>query len=105
MAKEDLVPFKKGKDPRRNVTGKNKGAFSLVNMLKAEIQKCPPGEDKKTYAELIIKKMMDESVKKGDIQHIKTIYAYIEGLPKQTTDVNFKGEVSLSKLYDESKDK
>ena len=87
MAKEDLIPFKKGDDPRRNTTGKNKGAFSLINLLKHKIQECPEGQDKKTYADLIIRRMLSESIKKGDIQHIKTIFAYLEGMPKQNVDV------------------
>ena len=87
-----LKPFVKGDDPRRNITGENKGSFSLLNLLKAEIQKCPEGQDKKTYADLIIKRMLKESIEKGDIQHIKTIWAYVEGMPKESHDITSGGE-------------
>lgn len=92
MAKADLIPFKKGKDSRRNTTGKNKGSFSLLRLLKNKIQECPKGQDKMTYADLMVKKMLKESIEKGDIQHIKTIWAYIEGMPKQNIDVMSGGE-------------
>lgn len=82
--------FKKGVSG--NPAGKPKGALSLLNLLKSEIQKCPKGKDKKTYALLMVEKMLNESVKKGDIQHIKTIWAYIEGMPKQNVDVMSGGE-------------
>lgn len=80
--------WKKGESG--NPAGKPKGAFSLINLLKHKIQECPEGQDKKTYADLIIQRMMKESIEKGDIQHIKTIWAYIEGMPKQKTDIDLK---------------
>ena len=66
-----------------NLEGKPKGAFSLTAILKAEIQKCPKGQDKKTYAVLIVKKMLTDAIEKGDVQQIKIIWAYIEGMPLQ----------------------
>jgi hypothetical protein len=83
--------FKKG----NKLGGKTKGAFSLKNLLRAEIQKCPAGQDKKTWAVLIIQRMLADSVKKGDIQHIRTIFNYLEGMPKQELDPNSQVLVEL----------
>ena len=82
--------WKKGESG--NPAGKPKGTFSLLNLLKAEIQKCPEGQDKKTYGDLIIQRMLADSIKKGDIQHIKTIWAYLEGMPKEHHDLTTLGE-------------
>ncbi len=91
MANEqNLKPYKKGQSG--NPAGKPVGSFSLLNALRAEIAKCPPGEDKKTYGDLIIARMLADSIKKGDIQHIKTIWAYTEGLPKESLDVTSAGK-------------
>jgi hypothetical protein len=86
----------------RNPDGRPKGSFSLLRLLREELEKCPDGQDKKTYADLIVKRMLKESIEKGDIQHIKTIWSYIEGQPKETHDVG--GEI-LIKIAKEIADK
>lgn len=68
--------------------------FSLVAILKAELQKCPEGQDKKTYAELVVAKMLKEATTRGDHAQIKLIWNYIEGMPKQA--VEHSGEVKES---------
>ena len=78
-----------------NPKGKSPGAFSLLSILKAEIQKCPKGQDKKSYAHLIVKRMLAEAIALGDFQQIKLIWNYIEGMPvqKQETEINLRGEI------------
>ena len=39
MAKKDLIPFKKGDDPRRNVTGMNKGHRSFAADFETVVEK------------------------------------------------------------------
>ena len=81
------------------------GSFSLLALLKNEIQKCPEGQDKRTYADLVIKRMLKEAIENGDIQIIKLIWNYIEGMPNQpiehSTDGNFK--VTLETINDQHK--
>ena len=67
-----------------NPNGRPKGTFSLVGMLKAEMQKCPEGEDKRTYADLLIKRILKAAIEEGNDQQIKNILQYVEGMPKQT---------------------
>jgi len=84
---------------------KPKGAFSLINLLRAEIQKCPAGQDKKTWATLIVERMLVDSVKKGDIQHIRTIFNYLEGMPKQELDPNSQVLIELINYAKREKNK
>jgi len=88
------VVFKKGFSG--NPAGKPEGSFSLLSILKAEIQKCPKGQNKKTYADLIVKRMLKESIEKGDYAQIKLIWNYIEGMPTQPiTGTGKNGEIIL----------
>ena len=60
--------------------------------MRAELQKCPEGQDKKTYADLIVKRMLKEAIEKGDYAQIKLIWNYIEGMPSQKVDVTSGGK-------------
>jgi hypothetical protein len=83
MAKEDLIPFKKGYDPKRNVTGANKGSRSLTTLLREALQVIGKGQ-KDPYAELLVKKVMKMAIADGNEQMIKLCWNYLEGLPKET---------------------
>ena len=61
--------------------------FSLVSILKEQLQEVPEGE-KETQAQLLIKRMIKSAIKNGNDQQIKNILQYIEGLPKQSVDLN-----------------
>ena len=107
MVLEDKIPAKQeisGRDDKgrfiEGVSGNPDGrpVFSLISILKAELQKCPEGQDKKTYADLIIKRMLKEAIEKGDQQQIKLIWNYIEGLPNAKTTVTLEGK-SLAELF------
>ena len=83
-----MPKFEKGQSG--NPAGRPKGttgSFSLVGILKEELQRCPEGQDKKTYADLIIKRMLKEAIEKGDQQQIRLIWNYIEGMPKQSMEL------------------
>lgn len=75
--------FKKGQSG--NPEGRPAGSFSLLTLLKQKLQEIPEEykEDKKTYADLIVERMLADSIKKGDQQQIKLIWNYIEGMPTQ----------------------
>lgn len=92
------MPFKKD-DENINRNGRPKDSFSLITLLKQELQKCPKGKDKKTYARIMVKKMIDEAVEKGDDQKLKLIFNYTEGLPKQVIDHTTKGDKIENKTF------
>ena len=86
-----------------NPDGRPVGSFSLVEILKAELQKCPEGQDKRTYADLIVKRMLKDAIEKGDQQQIKLIWNYIEGMPKQAMDITTNGK-SLNEIDEKQKE-
>lgn len=61
--------------------------FSITGLVRAELLKCPEGKDKKTYADLIVKRILAKAIKDGDTRMIERIWAYMDGLPKQILDV------------------
>ena len=81
-------PFPKGISG--NPKGKPKGTFSLISILKRELQKIPPelkGKERKMYAEILIKKQLHKAIIEGDEQSIKLIWNYVEGMPRQPIDL------------------
>src|SRR3990167_11324122 len=87
MAKEDLIPFKKGKDPRRNLKGRPEGSKGLTTLLREALEVIGEGQ-KDPYAELLVKKVMKMAIADGNEQMIKLCWNYLEGLPKETVDMN-----------------
>ena len=86
-----------------NPKGRPPGTISLTTMIKQELDKCPDSDNKKTYADLIVKRILTKAIKDGDPQMIKTVWAYIDGLPKADitiTDVKSKVD-KTSKAYKE----
>ena len=70
-----------------NPKGRPPGTISLTTLIKQELDKCPDGKDKKTYADLIVKRILTKAIRDGDSQIIKTIWAYTDGLPKSDITV------------------
>jgi hypothetical protein len=71
--------------------GRPKGSgLNLTNILKEELEKIPEGE-KETYKVLFVKKLLQRAVIDGDMNALKLIINYCDGLPKQT----FSGDVGL----------
>ena len=81
-----------------NPKGRPPGTISLTTMIKQELEKCPEG-DKKTYADLIVKRILTKAIRDGDPQMIKTVWAYIDGLPKaDITITDVKSKVDKTSL-------
>lgn len=76
--------FSKGETGNPN--GRPKGSISLAELVKKELELVPKGE-KKSFAELLIAKVMDMALK-GNFQAIKLIWSYVDGLPRQTIETN-----------------
>lgn len=79
-----------------NPAGRPKDSFSILTILKRKLQECPEGEDKKTYAESIVEKMLEDAIVKGDTQMRKLILNYLEGMPKQSIDVEGNGILPIN---------
>lgn len=85
------VPFVKG-DPRINVAGRPTGSgLSLTTEMKRKLAEVPKGS-KASNLEKLIEKIFNLALKEGDQQIIKQIWAYIDGMPKQQTDVTTNGK-------------
>lgn len=79
---ESLKPFKSGYDPRRNLKGRPKGSGNvrkaLKNLLEKEVGK---GENTTKIKNLLLEKIIDKAVVKGDMKAIKLIWEYLDGKP------------------------
>ena len=80
--------FKKGQSG--NPKGRPKESFSLLTILKRELQQIPPelkGKERKMYADMLVKKQLYKAIIEGDEQSIKLIWNYVEGVPKGNLEI------------------
>tara|TARA_Y100000310_G_C20658866_1_gene803556 strand:+ start:905 stop:1246 length:342 start_codon:yes stop_codon:yes gene_type:complete len=99
--------WKKGESGNPN--GRPKGSISVVSALKRELAKVPEGE-KKTYLELLVKRIMKKGIVDGDVSMIKDIINRVDGMPKENVDITFEERIPLlggdsNKYKDGNKDK
>lgn len=81
------MPFTKG-DPNINRNGRPKG-ISITEMVKEALEKVDLKDDeKRTRADMVVQKIYDKAVVEGDTAMLKAIWAYIDGQPKQESQVN-----------------
>jgi len=80
--------FKKGFSA--NPSGRPKGSFSLVEMIRNKLQEVPE-DDQRSYAEMLINQIV-ESALKGNKDDKRLIMNYIEGMPQQKTDITSNGK-------------
>lgn len=97
------MPFTKN-DPNINRTGKNKGAISLVHLLRQKLAETPLEDnlDKQIYAQLFINKYVDKALRDGDVNVMKDMLDRVDGKPQQR--VEHSGEI-ITSLTDEQKEK
>jgi hypothetical protein len=85
------VPFTKD-DPRINRDGRPPGSgISITTEIKKKLEEVPDGQ-KATYLELLINRIFKQAIQDGDQQMIKNIWNYIDGMPKQSTDITSGGK-------------
>jgi len=77
-----------------NPAGKPKGTISITTEIKNKLKEIPQGE-KKTWLELYLTSILQKATKEKDVQMIKTIWNYVDGLPKQSVDLTSKGKQIL----------
>ena len=91
MPKED-TQFKPGVSGNPNGRPKGSG-LKLTTLLKEHLEKIPEGQ-KEPYKNLFIKKLLKKALVDDDIQALKLIINYVDGLPTQFIE----GELNLYKL-------
>lgn len=64
--------------------------FSLVDILKRQLQEVPEGRQR-TYAEELIRSILQKGIIEKDSQTHRLILNYVEGMPKQNVDLTSGG--------------
>ena len=99
--KKQDTKFKKGQSG--NPKGKPKGTFSLLTILKKQLQEIPPeykGKERKQYAELLVKKQLHKAIVEGDDASIRLILNYIQGMPAQNVNLGNQDGKGLKIVFD-----
>lgn len=73
-----------------NRNGRPKG-LSITEMVREALEEV---EEKtgKQWKDLIIRRILLKATNDGDTQMLKAIWAYIDGMPRQSTDITSGGE-------------
>lgn len=79
-------PFKPGQSG--NPKGRPKGSFSITTLVRQALEKRPKGEREKTFVDKFVQKLLDKAIDDGDTVTQKMIWNYIDGLPRETIDMN-----------------
>ena len=98
-------PWKKGQSG--NPAGKKPGTRSLTTLLREALEVIGEGQ-KDPYSELLVKKVMKMAIADGNEQMIKLCWGYLEGMPKETKELNIRDQRPLdepNKNNSVSKDK
>jgi len=60
--------------------------FSITALVKAKLQTKPEGM-KETYADLLIKRIINKAIKEGNEAMIRNLWQYMDGMPKQSHEL------------------
>jgi len=94
-----IIRNKKGqfiKGVSGNLNGKPPGTVDLVRLMKEELKRVDP-KSKKTYAQLLIRRITTDAIAKGDPQQIKNLLQYTAGMPKQ--EIAQTGDINLNLIH------
>ena len=85
--------------------GRPKGSLSITGEIKKKLEEMSPylttrGEQQ-TYLEALINTILEEAIKNKDSMMIAKLWAYVDGLPRNTIDL--RSEVVLEKLTEAQK--
>jgi len=97
------MPFKKG-DPNINRKGRiDGGGINITKLLKEKLEEVPEGK-KESYKDIFIKTLLHKALIEKDLQSLKLIINYVDGLPKQ--DMNLSSDIfKLQIVRNEEDDK
>lgn len=84
----ERTQFKKGQSG--NPKGKKKGTLSITSRIKKELLKKPKGE-KENWLSKYLQTILDKAIKDKDGPMIRAIWNYIDGMPKQSTEIMGRG--------------
>src|SRR3990167_11146815 len=108
---QNLVNFKKGKDPRRNLKGKPVGAFSMTKLIREYLLEI--AKDGETHASKLKRAIVLRAITKSDVL-AKEILDRMDGKVVQPTDITSggkpigeksitEGREAVSKFFNEQK--
>jgi len=69
-----------------NPKGRPKG-ISITEMVRTKLKDKPEGMDKATYGDMVVQSILKKALKDNDVKMLRTIWAYMDGMPKQHHDV------------------
>ena len=70
--------------------GRPKGSVSITGEIRRKLQQA--SESGRTYLDLVIDKIIDKAIKDGDTATLRIMWSYIDGMPKQSTDITSGGK-------------
>lgn len=68
--------------PGNTANPNGRPSFSIVSLLKEELQKCPNNTDKTTYAKLLIQRILKMAIQDGDGAMARDIINRVDGMPR-----------------------
>lgn len=71
--------------------GGRKPGISITKLVKDELAKVEP-KTQKTWGQLVLNRILLKATRDGDTQMLKAIWAYMDGMPKQSTDITSGGD-------------
>lgn len=88
--------------PSLNPTGRPKGSYSIMTIIKKKMEEIPIGQVKE-WKEQIADIILEKAVVGKDMKALEMIVEYMDGKPKQSVDldVNKEGVESLTNLLRE----
>lgn len=74
-----------------NPAGRPVGSLSITTAVRRRLEECRKKGDKNEL-ERLVDTIMKKAIEEGDNVTIKTLWAYVDGLPKQAIDITTLGE-------------
>ena len=91
-----------------NLNGRPKGSgISITTEIKRKLDEIPKGK-KATNLQMLLEVILESALKRKDHQMIKQIWNYIDGMPKQSTDLTTGGKpipILSSDVHKDNSDK